>query len=407
MAQLKGFEKLTTIDEALRIFFEKLQLKRLGEVQIAVYEALGRVVAEDVTAGRDLPHFNRSAMDGYAVKAKNTFDASQFQPKTLQLTGGETVHEGEAKLVWTGTPLPEGADAVVMLEYTKKLGDEIEVWKPVTPWTNVSKRGEDVQKGEIAVEAGTQLCFHHLGLLAALGVTTVQVVKNPQVAVLSTGNELVDLGCQLGENQVIEVNRLILSSMCQQLGAQLIDLGIAKDNLKEIAMKIQEGLEKADVVITTGGTSVGKADLVPAAVNQIGSPGVVVHGIAMRPAMPTALAVLRDKPVLLLSGNPVAAMIGFDVFARPLIFKLLGTRCKPRPTLKAKLTRKVASVLGRRVFLRVHVSEKNGEFFAQPVRVKGSGILSTMTKANGYVMAPEDREGLKKGELVTVHLFST
>lgn len=406
LALFRGLENLTLVDEAIQIFFEKLQPKRLGEVQTSLHEALGRVVAEDVIATLDLPSFNRSAMDGYAVKAKDTFGASQFQPKILQLTRSEMVHEGEAKLVWTGTLLPEDANAVVMLEYTKRMGDEIEVWKPVAPWTNVSKRGEDVQKGEVALDAGTRLCFHHLGLLAALGLTNVKVVKNPEVAILSTGNELVDLGCQPGENEVVEVNRLILSSMCQDLGAESIDLGIVKDDLKEIAVKIREGLEKADFVITTGGTSVGKLDLVPTAVNQIGSPGVVVHGMAMRPAMPTALAILCDKPVLVLSGNPVAAIIGFDVFARPLIFKLLGTRYEPRPTLNAKLTRKVASVLGQRVFLRVRVSERNRKFFAKPVRVKGSGILSTMTKANGYVIIPEDREGLKKGELVTVNLFS-
>jgi molybdopterin molybdotransferase len=406
LVQLKGFEKLTTIDEAHRIFFEKLHLKNPKKVMIPTYKALARVLAEDVTAGRDLPHSNRSAMDGYAVKAKDTLNASQFQPRILQLTEKETVQETEAQPVWTGTRLPRGADAVVMLEYTKKVGDKIEVWKPVTPLTNVTKSGEDVQKGKIAVEGGTWLCFHHLGLLAALEMTTVKVVESPKIAVLSTGDELVDIGCQSKENKVIDVNRIIISSMCRQLGAKPIDLGIVGDNLEEIAIRIRQGLRRADAVITTGGTSVGKADLVPTAINQIGSPGVLVHGIAMRPGMPTALAILHDKPVLVLSGNPVAAMIGFDVFARPAIFKMLGTKYRPRPTLKAKLTRKVASVLGQRVFLRVYVSEKKGEFFAEPVRVKGSGILSTMTKANGYAMIPENREGLKKEEWVTVHLFS-
>jgi len=159
------------------------------------------------------------------------------------------------------------------------------------------------------------------------------------------------------------------------------------------------------VVITTGGTSVGYPDLVPAAVNHIGTPGVVVHGIAMRPGMPTALAVLQGKPVFILSGNPVAAMIGFEVFARPLILRLLGIESEPRPALKAKLTRKVASALGRRVFLRVTVSERDGEFFAESLRIKGAGVLSTMTKANGYVIIPENREGLEEGESVIVHLF--
>jgi len=275
----------------------------------------------------------------------------------------------------------------------------------VTPGGNVSKRGEDVQRGEIAVKAETRLKPHHLGLLAALEVTHVNVVKKPKVALLSTGNELVELGRKAKPNQIVDSNKLILSSMCQELGAESLDLGIAKDDLREISTKIREGLQRAGVVITTGGTSVGYLDLVPAAVNQIGAPGVTVHGIAMRPGMPTALAVLQGKPVFILSGNPVAAMIGFEVFARPLILRLLGVENETRSVLRAKIIRKVASALGRRVFLRVTVFERDGEFFAEPVRIKGAGVLSTMTRANGYVVISENREGLEEGESVIVHLF--
>ena len=405
MARLKGFEKLTKIDEALSIFLKKLKPERLGSEQIPIHAALGRVTAEDVQAKNDLPPFDRSAMDGYALKAQDTFGASQFNPKTFKLTENEEVREGEARQIWTGNPLPRGADAVVMLEYTKSIKDKIEVGITVTPDGNVSKKGEDVQRGEVAIEAGTRLKPHHLGLLAALGETHVNVVKKPKVAILSTGNELVELGRKPKPNQIVDTNRLIFSSMCQELGAEPLDLGVAKDDLKEISAKIREGLERGDVVITTGGTSVGYPDLVPMAVNQIGTPGVIVHGIAMRPGMPTALAILQGKPVFILSGNPVAAIIGFEVFARPLLLKLLGVEKEPRPVLKARLTRRTASALGRRVFLRVRVFERNGEFFAEPVRIKGSGVLSTMTKANGYVEIPENREGLEEGESVIVHLF--
>ena len=405
MARLKGFEKLTNIDEAFSTLLKKLKPERLGSERIPIHVALERVTAEDFIAENDLPHFNRSAVDGYAVRAQDTFEASQFSPKALRLTENEEVRENEARQIWTGNPLPKGADAMVMLEYTKRIKDKIEVGIAVTPGGNVSKRGEDVQRGEIAVKAGTRLKPHHVGLLAALGVTHVNVVKKPKVAILSTGNELVELGRKAKPNQIVDSNKLILSSMCQELGAEPLDLGIAKDDLLEISTKIREGLQRADVVITTGGTSVGYPDLVPAAVNEIGTPGVIVHGMAMRPGMPTALAGLQGKPVFILSGNPVAAMIGFEVFARPLILVLLGVESEPRPLLKAKLTRKVASALGRRVFLRVTVFERDGEFFAEPVRIKGAGVLSTMTKANGYVIIPENREGLEKGESVIVHLF--
>ena len=317
----------------------------------------------------------------------------------------DKIGEKEARPIWTGNPIPKGADAAIMLEHTKKLDDKIETWIPVTPGKNVSKKGEDVRKGKVAVKAGTRLHPHHLGLLAALGATHVNVTEKPKVAILSTGNELVELGQKPKPGQIVGVNHLILSSMCLELGAEPLDMGIVSDDLNEIREKFEEGIKKADVMITTGGTSVGYADLVPKTVNQIGSPGVVVHGMAIRPGMPTALAILYGKPVFILSGNPVAAMIGFEVFTRPVLLKLLGVESEPRPVVKAKITRRVAAALGRRVFLRVHVFEKGDELLADPVRIKGSGILTTMTRANGYVIIPESREGLGKNELVSVHLF--
>jgi len=403
--RLKGFEKLMSIDEAMSTFLKELKVKRLESIQVPVHLALNRVIAEDIRAENDLPLFDRSAVDGYALRAEDTFDASQFKPRILKLTKKERVHENEARLVWTGNQLPLGADAVVMMEHTKKIPDGIEVGISVTPSENVSKRGEDVQKGEIVLKAGTRLKPHHVGLLAALAVTHVNVVKKPKVAILSTGSELVDLGREPKPNQIVDVNSMVLSLMCQELGAESLSLGTAKDDLEEIVTKIGEGIKTADMVITTGGTSVGQSDLVPTAINKIGAPGVIVHGIAMRPGMPTALAVLHGKPVIVLSGNPVAAIVGFEAFARPLILKLLGVENEPRPMLKATLTRRVPSALGRQVFLRVRVFEKQGEFFAEPIRIKGAGVLSTMTKANGYVIIPENREGLEEGETVTVRLF--
>jgi molybdopterin molybdotransferase len=405
LARLKGFEKLTSVNDALSTFLKRLKLERMKPVRMPLHQTLGRVLTENIVAEKDLPLFDRSAVDGYAVRAQNTFKASQFNPKLLKLTREDNVGENEAKKIWTGNPLPSGADAVVILEHMRKVRERIEVWTSVVPGENVSKRGEDIEKGEVAVDSGTRLKPHHIGLLAALGLKHVKVAEKPKVALISTGNELVELRRKPKHGQITDVNRLILSGMCMELGAEPLDLGIARDHIKEISTKIEEGLERANLIVTTGGTSVGYADLVPLTINQIGTPGVVVHGIAMRPGMPTALAMLQGKPILLLSGNPVAAMIGFEVFARPLILKMLGIQSEPRPIIKAKLTRRVPSALGRRVFLRVYAFEKEGEFFAEPVRIKGAGILSTMTKANGYVVIPENVEGLEEGEVVTVHIF--
>ncbi|MBX5320808.1 MAG: molybdopterin molybdotransferase MoeA [Candidatus Bathyarchaeota archaeon] len=406
MVRLRGFQKLMSIEEARQRLMDGLKIKRKN-VMVSIYDALNRVLAEDIIAEEDLPRFDRSAVDGYAVKAEDTFGVSQFKPKTLKLTNGNEVKKGEAKQVWTGNSLPKGADAVLMLENAKRFDDEIEVWTVVTPGENVSKKGEDIAKGEIAVKAGTRLKPHHLGLIAALGKSEICVFEKPKVAVLATGNELVETGQKPREEQVFEVNRLVLGALCLELGAEPLDLGIAKDDVAEIAEKIRFGLEKADMVLTTGGTSVGASDLVPTAVNSIGKPGVIVHGVAMRPAMPTALAIIDNKPIIVLSGNPVAAMFGFEVFARPLILKMLGVRCERRPVVNARLTRRTTTALGRRTFVRIRVFQRGGEFYAEPVSARGSGIISTMTRANGYVVVPENREGLEEGETVQVHLFDT
>lgn len=406
MKRLKGFQELASVDEALESFSRRLRLKKLSTVTIPLDESLGRVIGNPIVAETDLPPFDRSAVDGYALRAEDTIGASRFQPRTIRLVKKRTVEGGELREVWTGNALPKGADAVAMLEYAKRTDGDVEISVPLTPGANVSKKGEDVKKGEVMLEEGVRIRPHHLGLLAAFEKTEVEVVRKPKIAIVSTGNELVGLGeRKRGPSEIVETNSIILSGMCAELGAEAFSLGIAKDDKSEIQKRMIRGLEEADILITTGGTSVGVHDLVPEVVEEIEPNAVVVHGIAIRPGMPTGLAVLRNKPVAILSGNPVAAMIGFEVFVRPLIQKLLGVVNDTRVKLEARLARRVAGALGRRVFLRVRVVERDGRFVAEPVRVKGSGIITTMTKANGYVVIPEDREGLRENEMVTVHLF--
>jgi molybdopterin molybdotransferase len=383
-----------------------LHVKKCREVTVPLNEALNRVLAGDVIAREDLPRFDRSAVDGYALWAEDTTGASQFKPAIFQITEAESVNHKQAKQVWTGNAIPKGANAVIMIENTKKHDGALDIWVQLALGGNVSKKGEDVKKGEIVVNAGTRLKPYHLALLAALGNGTVRVTEKPRIAILATGNELAEAGSKLSGSQISESNRVMLSAMCRELGAEPVDLGIVKDDVDEIAEKLRMGLQNGDAVITTGGTSVGGLDLVPDVVNQIEKPGVVVHGMALRPAMPTALAVLKEKPVMILSGNPVAAIIGFEVFARPLICKMLGmSKEELRPRLKAAMTRKVATALGRKTFVRVRVFQKNGDFLAEPVSARGSGAISTMTRGNGFVIVPENREGVTEGEVVTVRLF--
>lgn len=406
MARLKGFQKLTLIEDALQKWLNILQIKKPRTSTVHLNKALNRVLATDIIAKEDLPRFDKSAVDGYAVQSQDTTGATQFKPVTLQITESEEIGAKQARQIWTGNPLPKGANAVVMIEHTRKTDGNLEVRIQVATGGNVSKKGEDVKKDEEILKAGTRLTPYHLALLAAMGNSEAKVAEKPRIAILATGNELAEPGNNPAGNQIFDSNRIMLAAMCRELGAEPVDLGMAKDDLIKIAEKLKTGLHECDVVITTGGTSVGGLDLVPEAVNNSGKPGVVIHGLALRPAMPTAIAALDEKPVIILSGNPVAAVIGFEVFARPLICKMLGmNREEPRPTVNAIMTRKVAAALGRKTFVRVRVTRKNGEFHAEPVSARGSGAISTMTRGNGFVVVPENREGVTEGEVVLVRLF--
>jgi molybdopterin molybdotransferase len=406
LVKLKGFQKLTLTDQALQAWFSALNIGKPKENLVSLQDALGRVLVEDLFAREALPRFDKSAMDGYALKSADLVGASQSKPVILQLTHADRLDAMQAKQVWTGTPIPEGADAVVMLENTEKRGGELEVWSQITPWTNISKIGEDIKKGDLLVKVGTRLNPYHMGLAAALGHTNLKVTHKPKIAIIATGNEIVEVAAERASNQIYDSNKTLISAMCHELGAETTDLGIAKDDIDEITEKIKSALKTSDVVITTGGTSVGGLDLVPEVVNKLGKPGVIVHGVALRPAMPTGVAMLEGKPVLILSGNPVAAVIGFEVFGRPLICKLLGMpQTEFRPMVKAVLMRRITSVLGRKTYVRVRVTMKNGDLFAEPVSAKGSGSISTMTQSNGYLIVPENREGISEGETIFVQMF--
>ncbi|MEM3019299.1 MAG: molybdopterin-binding protein, partial [Candidatus Bathyarchaeia archaeon] len=277
---MKVFKTLTRADEALKKFFEVLSLKRLEAEEVEVTKALNRVLAEDLLAPIDVPGFDRAAMDGYAVRASDTFGSSQENPAILKVVGRIQVGEvpsleigsGEAVEVATGAPIPKGANAVVMVEYTRRLEEDLlEVWQPVTPWENVSRRGEDAKRGEILLRAGTRLKPHDLGMLAALGLTKIRVVRHPRIAILSTGSELLEPGSPIeeGSPRIVDVDKLILSAEVEELGGAPLDLGTVPDELETIEKRIAEGLRVADALIVTGGTSVGNKDLVPEAIGRL------------------------------------------------------------------------------------------------------------------------------------------
>lgn len=412
-----GFDRLTRVDVARHRFHREARIRALPAETVPIAEALGRVLAADIVAPIDVPSFDRSAVDGYALKAADTHGASPPNAVVLTVIGfgeiGRTtrvhVQRQQAVRLVTGAPLPEGADAVVMIEFTKTLGaDKVEVYRAVAPGRNVSARGEDVATGTRILSQGVVVRPQDVGILAAMGLERVEVHRTPVVAVLSTGNELVDLGRQPMTGQVIDSNRPALIAFVRDAGGVPLDLGIVRDDDAAIRSRLSEGLAQADLVLVSGGASVGEHDLTPRVVDSLGPPGVVVHGVALRPGKPTALAVVHGKPVILLPGFPVAAMIAFHVFANPTITTMRGAPQHLLPhqqVVTAKLLRRIPSSLGSRTFARVFVEIRNGEHVAEPVRTSGSGIITSMVRANGLTVIPENREGVEAGEAVTVLLL--
>jgi molybdenum cofactor synthesis domain-containing protein len=412
----RGFTEQTPVEEALRTYFKKVRIEVLASETIHIIEALNRVLAEDITSDVDVPHYNRSAVDGYAVRSQDTFGASPTNPIVVDVLGtlevGQipdiVVGELEAVKVATGAPIPKGADAVVMLEYTEAVGrNKIEIYRPVTPWQNISRKGEDVKRGEKILSRGTVLQPQDVAILAAVGKVHVKVVRKPKVAILSTGNELVEPKCEIDVGKTIDSNRYFLFVAIKDVGGEPLDLGIVKDDIAEIKTKLSDGLAAADLVLVSGGTSVGEKDFLPGIVNSLGKPGIIVHGVAMRPGKPTALAAVNGKPIILLPGYPVATMMAFNTFVKPLISKLLGISAgKPHGyVIKARIMRRVPSTPGVRDFVRVIVRKVDDGYVAEPIRTHGSGIISSMVKANGLVIIPEGKEGIEEGEEVEVTLL--
>jgi molybdenum cofactor synthesis domain-containing protein len=385
---------------------------------LPIVTSLGRVLAKDVLCTRDVPPFDRSAVDGYAVKAEDVFGASETNPIVLNVKGKSStgiipdrvLEKGSTMQIATGAPMPRGADAVVMVEYTETTdSSRVEIYGTVTPGENVSLQGEDVKKNDLILKPGTFLKPQDIGILAALGVSEIDVMRKPRVGILSTGNELVSLGSEIPRGTIFDSNKPMLLSMVQLSGAEPIDLGTAIDVREDIAERLRAGLESTDMILTSGGTSVGERDLLPDTVNTLGSPGVLVHGVAMRPGRPVALCAVDEKPIILLPGFPVAALIAYDVFVEPIILRMLGASVgqNESPTIKARATRRIPSSPGIRSFVRGQVLRRNGATLFEPLRSAGSSVISSMVRANGMLVIPENKEGVEEGEEVVVRLLRT
>ena len=405
----KIFRELVSIEEAKKRLFSKLKIEQKVE-DVPLIEAYGRVLAEDCYSSVDVPPFDRATMDGYAVKAEDTFGAEEDNPVALKVVGkveaGELpnveVKRGTAVEISTGAVIPKGANAVVMVEYTSRENDTVFIYKPVPPGANVMSAGSDIMAGELLVRKGTRLTAREIGVLASAGFKSVKVVKKPVVAVISTGNELVNPGDRLEFGKIYDVNAYTISAGIIENGGIPIILGIARDNADEIRSKIAEGLKIADIVVLSGGTSAGVGDMIYRVIEEFGE--VIVHGIAVKPGKPTVIAIANGKPIFGLPGYPTSALMIFEIFVAPLIRRMAGISEEETKIVKARIPFKVFSAMGRREFLPVNLVEGKDGLMAYPF-ADYSGAISTLAEADGFIEIPENKVFLEEGEVVDVKLF--
>ena len=412
-SQPKGFFSLKTLDEIRALEAEVFASPRVDTETTAAEEALGRVLAEEVRSPGPVPHFARSVVDGYAVRAADTAGATGALPAYLEVVGevemgkpAETaIKPGEAVEIPTGGMLPEGADAAVMIEHTELLGDAtIEVSRPVSPGQNVIGVGEDIPAGEVCLAAGARLRAGELALFGTLGVTEVPVYRRPVVAVLSTGDEVVPPDAEPGPAEVRDANAWGLAAMIAEAGGEPRFDGIVRDVAGALEQAARESYQTSDVLIISGGSSVGERDLAKQVLDGLGEPGVLVHGVALKPGKPTIIGLADGKPAFGLPGHPLSAMVSFHRIVRPILRRLGGEENLGEPTAVARLTRKVPSDAGRTEYVRVRLEEADGKLMAEPLFGK-SAALSTLIAARGLVEVPLGVEGLDAGEKVSVLLL--
>ena len=406
------FLQVVTRDEAERRFREHLALIPLGAETIPLHEALGRVLAEDVCASIDVPGFDRSNVDGFAVQAADTWGAMEEDVRTLTLTDESLapgivpqreVTTGVATAIATGGMLPRGADAVVMVEYTDAENAQVHIRRAATAGENVSYAGTDIARGETVLRAGQPLSSREIGVLAALGLAEVSVHRKPRVAIFSTGNEIVAPGAPLPVGAVYDSNAAIISAAVQELGGEPVRLGVIPDDEALLSAALQQGLT-CDAVVFSGGTSKGEGDLSYRVVAALKDPGIVAHGVALKPGKPVCLAVTDGKPVVILPGFPTSAVFTFHEFLAPVIRAFAGLPPEQRKQVPATLPMRVNSERGRTEYLLVGLVPTDDGLSAYPMG-KGSGSVTTFSGADGFITIGQHTEILEAGAPVQVQLL--
>lgn len=397
-----GFGKLASLKEAKEAIFSLIEEKE-DEI-ISLDDSLNRVLAEDIISKIDVPDFKKSAMDGFAVKAQDTFNASNTSPKKLKIIDSVTagvvskkeIKNNECIAVTTGAPLPMGADSVLMVEFTEQKNDELTIYKSIAPGENIINIGSDIKKGLVIAKKGSIINPRIIGAIASQGINEIKARKKPLIAYFSTGNEIIAANEKLEKGKVYDINSKTIISALKENNCNVLDLGIIEDDKELIKETIKKGLE-ADFVLLSGGSSLGTEDFMVEAVNELGS--VLIHGIAVKPGKPVLVGKVKNKLVLGLPGYPTSALSNFYILVVPIIHKMLGIKPEIK-TVEAKLSRKIVSTVGRYEFLAVKL--ENNE--AIPV-MKGSSSITTLAEADGFIEIDENTEVLEKGSIVTVRLF--
>ena len=412
--------EVSTPEEVIKLLKNNLNFKKIiqnNKEVINVKNALHRILSKEIAAPANLPGFNRSIMDGYAIRAEDSFGATDSLPSYLKIVGeikmGDRsdfkINPGEAVKISTGGMLPEGTNAVMMVEYTEQIDDTtIEARRSISPWENVVREDEDLKAGEIILTKGHKLRPQDIGVLAGIGKTNIKIYRKPKIAIISTGNEIISAESELRIGQIRDINSYTLGACIEEAGGIPVYRGIIKDEVilleQEIKKTIKE--DKVEVVIISGGSSVGVRDVTLEVLNRLGKPGVLIHGVSVKPGKPTILAIADNRPIFGLPGHPVSAMIIFDLFVRPLISWLQGGQYNYNSAkeIEAELTCNMVSDSGREDYIRVFVNEKEKKFYAEPILGK-SGLISTMVRASGLIKIGLNVEGLEKGSKVMVRLF--
>lgn len=404
MSEITPFKLLMSREKALETIMEHIKPVEAAEL-IPIERSANRVLARDLVAAMDIPPFDRAAMDGYAVKAEDTYGASEFSPKTLKLVGvlraGEStsreIKNGECIRIATGCPIPPGADAVVMAEFTEEDGENVSIYKAVHPLENISLRGEDIKKGEVIIREGEILTPAKIGVFAALGIRKAPVYRKPRVAIIPTGVEVQDLGLKLNGGQVYDVNSYTLASLLLENGASVTRAPIIPDSYEALRAALYRYIDH-DLIVFSGGSSVGERDMLAEIVEEDGK--LLFHGVQIKPGKPTLFGTVRGKPVLGMPGYPASCLSNAYVFLIPIMRKMARLPPKKPTTVKAKMAKRIVSASGREQFLTVRVVDGK----AYPA-FKKSGDITSLSKADGYVILPVNLDVIDEGEEVTVTLF--